>query len=172
MKRIAIVGCPGAGKSTLAVQLRTVLNLEVIHLDAYFWKPGWVETPQQEWVEIHDELIEKSEWIMDGNYARTSMHRFVAADTVIFLDYSRWLCLWRGFKRVIRYHGRTRPDLAVGCPEKFDWEFEKWIWRFPKNDRIRIVETIKGFQDIRTIFWFRKPGETKKFLKDLIREST
>ena len=48
MRRIAIIGAGGAGKSTLARQLGEVLGIEVIHLDALFWKPGWVDTPRDE----------------------------------------------------------------------------------------------------------------------------
>ena len=41
MKRIMIIGCGGAGKSTLARQLGEKLNLPVVHLDKLFWLPGW-----------------------------------------------------------------------------------------------------------------------------------
>lgn len=49
MQRIAIVGCGGSGKSTLARQLSAILGIEVIHLDAFYWQPGWVEPPKEEW---------------------------------------------------------------------------------------------------------------------------
>ena len=46
MQRIVIIGSGGAGKSTLAQQLGARLDLPVIHLDALYWQPGWVETPR------------------------------------------------------------------------------------------------------------------------------
>ncbi len=48
MKRIAIIGSAGAGKSTFARQLSTKLNIEVYHLDAILWKPNWTGTPKDE----------------------------------------------------------------------------------------------------------------------------
>ena len=45
LKRIAIIGSPGVGKSTFARQLGDITGIEVFHLDRLFWKPGWVETP-------------------------------------------------------------------------------------------------------------------------------
>ena len=44
MERVVILGCCGAGKSTLARQLGIKLELPVIHLDTYFWQVGWVES--------------------------------------------------------------------------------------------------------------------------------
>lgn len=49
MKHIAIIVCSGAGKSTFARELGAITGLEVIHLDRLYWKPGWVETPKDEW---------------------------------------------------------------------------------------------------------------------------
>ena len=48
MERILVIGCPGAGKSTLSRQLGEKLGLPVIHLDRLFWKPGWVESTREE----------------------------------------------------------------------------------------------------------------------------
>ena len=59
MEKIAIIGCPGAGKSTIAVQIASLLNIEVVHLGAIFWKPNWVPTPKLEWEKIVQDLIEK-----------------------------------------------------------------------------------------------------------------
>ena len=49
------------------------------------------------------------------------------ADQIIFLNFSRWNCLFRAWKRYRRYKGRVRESMAAGCPERFDWEFIRWI---------------------------------------------
>jgi len=95
MTKIAVIGSPGAGKSTLARQLGQVLGSEVFHLDAFYWKPGWVETPKEEWVEIQKKLVTKDSWIIDGNYGSTIEIRLQAAEVIIFLDLPRSVCLWR-----------------------------------------------------------------------------
>jgi adenylate kinase family enzyme len=84
MKRIAIIGSCGAGKSTLARQMGTILGLEVIHLDSFFWKPGWVETPRVEWRSTVENLVKRETWIIDGNYGSTFDIRLEAADTIVF----------------------------------------------------------------------------------------
>ncbi|MHC4225272.1 MAG: P-loop NTPase family protein, partial [Planctomycetota bacterium] len=126
MRRIAILGCAGAGKSTLALQIGESLGIEVIHLDRHFWKPGWVETPREEWAELQTELLAGESWVADGNYGATLEIRLARADTILFMDMPRRLCLWRILKRRIRYRGRARPDVAPGCPENVDWEFFRW----------------------------------------------
>ncbi len=66
MKKIAIIGSGGSGKSTLARELGERLHIEVFHLDALFWKPGWVGVPKEEQRLVQNELVEKEKWIFDG----------------------------------------------------------------------------------------------------------
>ena len=40
MKRILVIGCCGAGKSTFSKELSAKLNLPLVDLDRLFWKPG------------------------------------------------------------------------------------------------------------------------------------
>ena len=94
MKKIAIVGCGGAGKSTLARQLGWLLGLPVIHLDAEFWKPGW-----QMIAKVDEQRAHKQSWsVLTGLLTATTLvyaPAFAAADTIIFLDFPTLLCLWR-----------------------------------------------------------------------------
>ncbi len=99
MKRVAIIGSGGAGKSTLAKRLGEVTGLPVIHLDQHFWNPHWTETPIPEWERRHETLLERERWVMDGNYGSTMNERLDAADTVIFLDMPRLFCVVRVLKR-------------------------------------------------------------------------
>ncbi len=142
MRKIAIIGAGGSGKSTLARRLGEILGLEVIHLDALFWNPGWVETPRPEWEALQRELVARDTWIIDGNYGGTMDIRLQAADTVIFLDAPRWRCAYQVVKRRFQYRDRTRPDLADGCPEQISWEFLRWIWTYPEQRRPGILDKL------------------------------
>jgi adenylate kinase family enzyme len=129
VERVLIIGPSGAGKSTLARKLAEKTGLPLIHLDQLHWRPGWVEPNKEDWKRTVSELVERPGWIMDGNYGGTLPMRTAAADTVIFLDFPTWICLSRVLLRIVSWWGRTREDMASGCPERLDFVFLRWIWR-------------------------------------------
>lgn len=164
MERIALLGCGGAGKSTLAARLGERLDLPVVHLDAHFWRPGWEPTPRDEWRGIQREILSGDRWIADGNYDSTLDIRFDLADTILFLDQPRWRCLARALARVRRYHDRSRPDLAPGCPEKLDLDFLRWIWRFPQDVRPEVLARLADAPDGVAVRILEGDGGVEAFL--------
>jgi adenylate kinase family enzyme len=167
MQRIMLIGSGGSGKSTLARQLGARLGLPVFHLDALYWKPGWVETPRPEWEALQRELVAGDRWIIDGNYGSTLGIRLAAADVVVYLDYSRWTCLWGVLKRRIMYAGRSRPDMAEGCPEKVDWEFVRWVWQFPAIGKPTIEAKLAKLPPGKAVIRLRSRAETARWLAGL-----
>ena len=166
MERIMIIGCGGSGKSTLARQLGEKLNLPVVHLDKLFWHPGWVESTKDEIDKKIMEAIAEPRWIMDGNYNRTISQRMKRCDTVIYLDFSRFACLMGVAKRVITTYGQVRPDMAEGCPERFDWEFLQWVWNFNKNKRERYYKMLNEAEGIEKIV-LKNRRAVRRFLEQL-----
>ena len=116
-----------AGKSTFARALAAMTGLPLIHLDKEFWRPGWKATPRPEWRTRTSELVAGERWIMDGNYAGTLDLRLPRADSVMWCDYSRLVCLRRAVWRAVTGYNRVRADMAEGCPERFDPEFLRYI---------------------------------------------
>ena len=118
------------------------LGLPIIHLDAYYWRSRWQETDAERWQQLQQKLVQGERWIIDGNYGNTMDVRLTAADTIIWLDFNRYLCLWRVFKRYLQYAGKIRPDMATGCPERLNWEFLQYVWNFPKLHRMIIINKL------------------------------
>ncbi|MCI7019362.1 MAG: topology modulation protein [Clostridiales bacterium] len=137
MERILIIGCSGSGKSRLARKLGQKLGLPVIHLDQLWWTENWQNVTVEEFDSRLAMALNMDRWIIDGNYSRTMGVRLSQCDTVIYLDFSRWACLLGMCQRLLSSRGKTRPDMPAGCPERFSWEFVKWIWDFNKNNRVR-----------------------------------
>ena len=164
MKKILVIGSGGSGKSTFATRLGALLNLEVSHLDKYFWQPGWVKLAPEEWLRTITELTDRDSWILDGNYSGTLDLRFRKCDTIVFLDLSRRLCLWRIVTRALRYRGANRPDMGEGCPEKIDLEFVLWVWNYPRRTKPKIVKLLREQGDDKEIVWLRSRRQVEKFL--------
>ena len=170
MHRILVIGSGGAGKSTLATVLGDRLNLPVIHLDAHYWHPGWVATPGDEWRAHVAELIARDAWVMDGNYGGTLDQRLAACDTVVFLDLPRLVCLWRVLQRALRYSGRSRPDMAPGCPEQISWKFVWWIWTYPSRRRPDVLRRLSALPDSARVVRLRSTRELAAFLSTVQKQ--
>ncbi|MHA2140363.1 MAG: DNA topology modulation protein [Candidatus Thorarchaeota archaeon] len=164
MKRVLVLGPSGSGKSTFAEILADLLEIPCIHLDTHYWKPNWVETPQEEWFEIVAKLISQDSWVMDGNYSSTLDMRIKRADTAVFLDAPRRVSFWRVFKRRLLHRGQVRPELAPGCYEKIDLDFIKWIWNYPKRSRPVIDRILSENADSKTIIVLKNAEEASEFL--------
>ena len=170
MKRIVIFGYSGCGKSTLARQLGEILDIEPTHMDALHWLPNWVESSVEYKTERLKPILKRDRWIVDGNYRRVLWkERLDGADTIIFLDFNRFLCLYRVIKRRIMYSGRTRPDMGEGCKEKIDFEFIKWVlWdgRKKKKKKEELLDFLKN-ELHKNVYVFKRPEELETFLESV-----
>lgn len=170
MERILIIGCSGAGKSTMARVLGEQTGLPVVHLDQLFWRENWQHISREEFDSLLLQELEKPNWILDGNYDRTLTMRLAYCDTVLYLDYPRWQCLLGVVKRVLTTYGKTRPDMGPGCPERFDWEFMKWIWNYNKEHRKDLYRILAETENVQVIILKnRKAG--KRFLQKLAEKT-
>lgn len=102
MKRIAIVGTSGAGKTTVAKKLSRKLNIPAYELDNLYWLPGWQSTDWSIFAEKVSSIVEKDSWIICGNYSKVREIIWDKADMIIWLDYSFLLCFIRSLLRSIK----------------------------------------------------------------------
>lgn len=145
-QRILVIGCAGSGKSTLAKAMVRKTGLPLIHLDQLYWQPGWVEPEKQIFVSKVASAIKVDQWIIDGNYKGTLALRLTRAQFVVFLDLSRTKCILNVLLRTLKSYGKTRSDMPDGCLERFDWEFIKYIWKFPRDYRPILINLLKQYE--------------------------
>jgi adenylate kinase family enzyme len=168
MNRIAVIGCSGAGKSTLSQRLGRWLDIPVVHLDRLFWQPGWVESLRPQFEQRVRDAVQGDRWIIDGTFIGTQHLIMPRADTVIWLDFRRSICMWRVLRRLWTHRGgRTRADMPAGCGEKIDFEFLEFIWTFRESYRPRIVTQLRQCRPEQRLIILRTPADVERFGAEL-----
>lgn len=167
-RRILIIGCSGSGKSTLARALAARLGLRHVPMDReIFWLPGWKARPREEAMARLAAIVAEENWVIDGTSPGTLHMRLPRADLVIWLRPSRWVSLRGILGRRLKYHGRTRPDMADNCPEKIDLEFLSYVWNFEKTESPEIEEVLSAHGADVPLLILRSHKETAQLLKQL-----
>jgi adenylate kinase family enzyme len=166
MERVVIVGSAGAGKTDLATRLSRRTGLPIVHLDLIFWGPGWSKAPLDEALERLAAAVSEDRWILDGNFLSLGDEdvRFERADTVIFLDLPRLKCLWRVLWRLVRDRRRDRVDLPAGCGETFDANLLRWVWRYPKIERPRVLARLDDLDRQIQVHQLRSGSDVRQYL--------
>lgn len=136
----------GVGKSTFARKLGEALNINVYHLDVYYWKPNWVEATFEEFSKAQQEIVTQDQWVIDGNYINTFDIRTEHADTIIYLELPLYVCLYRVVRRWLLNIGRTRIDIGEGCKEKLDWKFIEFIYTTYYARKKKMADRFQKFQ--------------------------
>ena len=167
MKKVLILGCPGAGKSTFARKLRDKTGLPLYYLDMIWHKPDRTTITKQEFDAKLSEIIKQEEWIIDGNYGGTLEKRIAERDTIIFIDRPRLVCIYQILKRYRQYKHTSRPDMQQDCPEKLDFVFIKWVWNIPDNQRIDILKQLSLVKQSKNVITLRNNKEIELFLASL-----
>ncbi|MEZ4592281.1 MAG: AAA family ATPase [Chloroflexota bacterium] len=171
MKRIVIIGTSGAGKSTLARQLAARLNVPHIELDGLYWAENWTKSPQ--FLADVTRAVERPFWIIDGNYSSAHHTIWAHADTIIWLDYSIWVCYWRMLRRVLQ-RILLRQELWGGNRETFRKQFfskeSLFVWIYQTHgSRRQKFQNLRHADDYSHLTWVRhaSPRATKQWLNSL-----
>ncbi len=169
-RRWLLLGPGGAGKSTLARRMSDALGLPLIHLDRHYWRPGWVESSREAFDARVAELAAGEAWIMDGNYGRTLHLRVPRAQGAVLLDPPPLQCLWGVISRSLTRSGRSRSDLAEGCPEQFpELQFLHYIAMYRRVSRPKVLRHIEASPHLR-FHHLRSRGEGQALVEALARE--
>lgn len=167
MKKIVVIGPCGAGKTFFCFKLLSILNYPLFHMDKIIFKSNWERIEKRELEEkLKTIMMNNQSWIIDGNYRETLALRFRHADTIIFLDYPRYIYFYRIVKRYIQHRKKKRVDVSEGCKQFIDCNFIRHNLHFKKETRPYFLELIEKFPDKKVIF-FKNPQQLNGFLRTL-----
>jgi adenylate kinase family enzyme len=164
-KRILVLGPCGSGKTYFTRRLSRVLGLPAIHLDAIFWRPGQISTPQPEWRGVVSSLIRQDSWIMDGTYESTLDLRIPAADAIIMIRRPRLVCLWGVLRRSLMYRNKTRPDAPAGYP--IDLAYLRYLWKYPVRTDNLVRELVGKYGPQIPVIRLDKQDRIESLMSDL-----
>ncbi len=170
MDRIVVIGSPGSGKSTFARELAARTGASAVHLDQLYWQPGWKPPADLDaFRSAVNAVLAKDRWILDGEFFTSlSPERFARAEVMVLLDLPTTLSLFRAIKRWWTYRAETRPDLAPGCPEKFDLDFYRYIVTYRTKQLPKAAALIAAHFKGRLVR-IRNHAERTAFLDELCR---
>ena len=160
-KRVAVIGCPGSGKSTFSRMLRDRTGLPLYHLDAIYWREDRTTLPKEEFRSALRNIVETDSWIIDGHYASTLEVRLRACDAVFFLDYPTEVCI----AGVRARRGQARSDMPWVETED-DGEFLAFIERFHEESKPQVIDLLATYPD-KSVFRFTSRAEAESFLAGL-----
>ena len=159
MRRIALMGISGGGKTTLGKQLAARLGVPFVELDAHQHGPNWNEsTPEKLRESVRTALDAAPEgWIVDGNYytplGGTVLDR---ADTLVHLDPSLALAFGRVLWRTT-WRSALRRELWNGNRESFRnmlfsrYSMPLWVLKQHATFRRRIPEIAAQHPHLRVV---------------------
>ena len=142
MKKVIVIGCPGSGKSTVSRTLHNKTGIPLYHLDMMYWNDDRTTVEKSVFFERLSVVLEKDEWIIDGNYGSTMELRMAACDTVIFLECPLDVCLG-GIKE---RRGKPRSDMPWIETEE-DAEFIELIKNYNEQQKPKVLELLKKYSD-------------------------
>ncbi len=162
MKKVIVIGCPGAGKSTFARKLSSKTGLPLYYLDMIWHLPDKTTIGRDEFITRLEEISGGDEWIMDGNYLHTLPLRLNYCDTVFFFDLPTDICLAGAESRL----GIDREDMPW-TDNEMDAEFRQWIVDFP-TQQLPVIRRLLG--EVRhsiNVITFRSRAEADNFVANL-----
>lgn len=161
IKRISIVGGCGTGKTTLANNLSSTLDLPVCHLDGLHHLKDWEIRDKTERDEMIIKKINEDKWVIDGTYPSTLDARIERSDLVIYLDYSSFAQIKGVLKRFFKNHGKEKEEIP-GCKEQMTLEFFLYVLNWRKNKRPNVIKHIEKV-DKKKLLIFKNRGQLNKW---------
>ncbi len=164
MKAI-VIGCPGSGKSTFAKKLSKYTKTPLCYLDRLNWNGDKTAVAREILDERLSAVLQKDEWIIDGNYMRTMEMRMTKADVIFLFDLPTDICIDGVCERI----GKTHEDLPW-LETETDNDFINFIKNFRTESLPKIYELTEKYSNIKTVV-FKSRQDAEKYLQAIKKDT-
>ncbi|MBO9667498.1 MAG: hypothetical protein J7501_11885 [Bdellovibrio sp.] len=133
IRKIAVIGNAGGGKTVLSRRLGEIHSLPVVHVDSIQFVSGMKIRSHKESIGILTAYQEGADWIIDGYGPLDILEkRFKLADRIVLIDFPLWRHYWWATKRQFINLWSPRKELPEGCDER-NWQHTKKLFKTIKQ---------------------------------------
>lgn len=157
-KKIIVIGCSGAGKSTFSKKLTKIIDTPLYNLDTFYWKADATHISRGELIEKQKDVFKTENWIIDGNFRNTLEMRVEQAELIFFFDIPKETCI-DGVKN------RNNRD-EIPCVLPVNDELIDFINNFDRDVKPMILNLLEKYQD-KKVITFHSRSEADEYLENL-----
>ena len=167
MKKVAVFGNTGGGKSTLSKRLSQITGLPLHVLDKVKYQSGGTEVPPEDYKRAHQQILATDRWIIDGfGCMETLWLRLEEADSLVYVDLPLYVHFWWVTKRLIT--GYFKPP--AGWPSKSpilksSINSYRVLWLCHKYLTPKYPEYIEQAQSIKSVYHIRSTKQISQFFE-------
>ncbi len=170
MRRVVVFGTTGSGKSWLAERLAADKGLRLVELDALYWGRDWQPAPLDLFRHRVECETRDGDWIVVGIYGQVRDIVWQRADTLVWLDLSlplvMWRLSWRTLRRIV-----TQEDLwGTGNRESLRRTLLSrdsillWALKTHGRNRRRFTQECSNFAAGRTVIRLKSMRDVERFV--------
>jgi len=174
VRKVAVFGNGGAGKSTLARKLAGLTNLPLYPLDLIQYRTGGAKVAHDEYLKAHAEILGRDAWIIDGyGCLATTWQRLESADTLVYLDLPVRTHAWWVTKRFFKGLFRTPEGWPVGSPMiRSTLDSYRVVWQCHKHLTPKYRELVAESRHRKRVHHLTSPAMIERFLAAVGHETS
>jgi len=177
LRRIAVIGGVGSGKTTLAATIAGQLGMPHVELDGLRYEADWKPVADKEFHSRVAQYAGTDRWVIDGNYEATRDIVWVRADLVVWIDYSLPVIISRFVRRTIRRLLR-REVFSAGKRERISRLFGRHsmlLWSIrshgPRREKYEGLVASRRYAHAEVVR-LRRPSATDEWLAKFVASNS
>lgn len=159
-KKIIVIGCSGAGKTTFSKKLAQITDIPLYHLDSFYWKEDATHIPRCELIKKQKAVFKADKWIIDGNFRNSLEMRVKESELIYFFDIPKDVCVQGVINR------NSRDELPCDLP--VNDKLIGFIENFERDVKPLILNLFDKYSD-KMIITFHSRDEADEYLEKLLK---
>ena len=170
MKKIAVFGKSGGGKSTFSKELSSVTGIPLLPLDLIEYLDGGEKVPEEQYRQKYNDVLNADSWIIEGfGTMETFTERLKIADTLIYINLPTWVHYWWVTKRFL-LSPFVRPEGWPDNSPMIHSTYNCYVHLFrvaPKFWNANFLVQLESMSQEKNVYHLSSTNELSKFIEGL-----